>query len=183
MNIGIITFHGALNFGSALQAYALRTALVNEGHKVRIINYRALDYEQYSLIQVRHPRKLLRTLTHWKSFHSRWSAFNSFANDYFSLTDKAYSSNEEGALAELAAEFDCFICGSDQIWNLDCTRGVVEPSFSLLREINGVSPMLLASPTRLSSPRISIKKKLRLFCPNSIIFPFVRRKRFLYFSR
>lgn len=129
MNIGIITFHGALNFGSALQAYALRTALVNEGHKVRIINYRALDYEQYSLIQVRHPRTLLRTLTHWKSFHSRWAAFNSFANDYFSLTDKAYSSNEEGALAELATEFDCFICGSDQIWNLDCTRGVVEPFF------------------------------------------------------
>lgn len=32
-------------------------------------------------------------------------------------------------MAELADEFDCFICGSDQIWNLDCTCGVVEPFF------------------------------------------------------
>ena len=29
----------------------------------------------------------------------------------------------------MADKFDCFICGSDQIWNLDCTVGVVEPYF------------------------------------------------------
>ena len=30
---------------------------------------------------------------------------------------------------EIASYYDCFICGSDQIWNLNCTNGVCGPYF------------------------------------------------------
>lgn len=56
MLIGTITFHGALNFGSALQAYALQRVLTLMGHEVRIVDYQARDYEQYRLFQPNHPK-------------------------------------------------------------------------------------------------------------------------------
>ena len=40
MKIGILTFHGAHNYGSVLQAYALSTWLKDQGHDVQIINLR-----------------------------------------------------------------------------------------------------------------------------------------------
>ena len=42
MKIGVITFHAALNYGSALQAYALQEYLSARGHDVSIIDFRSL---------------------------------------------------------------------------------------------------------------------------------------------
>ena len=39
MKIGIITIHYGLNFGSALQAYALSKYLSKKSNKVEVINY------------------------------------------------------------------------------------------------------------------------------------------------
>ena len=39
MKIGIITMHKVLNFGSALQAYALQRVLDNNGYDSEIIDY------------------------------------------------------------------------------------------------------------------------------------------------
>ena len=40
MKIGIITFHAAHNYGSKLQAYALKTFLTCGQNMAEIINYR-----------------------------------------------------------------------------------------------------------------------------------------------
>ena len=40
MNIGILTFHYAHNYGAMLQAYALTTFLKESGHEAKIIDYR-----------------------------------------------------------------------------------------------------------------------------------------------
>ena len=39
MKIGIITFHGADNYGSVLQAYALTEYLNDKGYDAEIIDY------------------------------------------------------------------------------------------------------------------------------------------------
>ena len=129
MLIGTITFHGALNFGSALQAYALQSVLTLMGHEVRIIDYRARDYEQYRLLQLRHPKTTLSVLCRLSGFSSRKASFKRFANSFLNLTSESVSWKNETSLSKMADKFDCFICGSDQIWNLDCTVGVVEPYF------------------------------------------------------
>ena len=40
MKVGIITFHGAHNYGSVLQAYALQQVCLGLGHECEIINFR-----------------------------------------------------------------------------------------------------------------------------------------------
>ena len=39
-NVGIITYHGAHNYGSVLQAYALQTVIEKIGYNPQIINFR-----------------------------------------------------------------------------------------------------------------------------------------------
>lgn len=41
MKFGILTYHGAHNYGSALQAYAFHNYFTNLTHKVDILNYRS----------------------------------------------------------------------------------------------------------------------------------------------
>lgn len=40
MNIGILTFHQAHNYGAVLQCYALKEVLSQMGHEVEVIDYR-----------------------------------------------------------------------------------------------------------------------------------------------
>ncbi|MDN0064726.1 polysaccharide pyruvyl transferase family protein [Collinsella ihumii] len=123
-----MTFHCSYNFGSALQAYAIQEAISKLGHSVHLIDYRSNNWEQYRLIDPKHPRKTIRTLRRFKRFWSREVAFKKFAAQRFQLT-RRFDWRNEKKLEVLQRENDCFVCGSDQIWNLDCTQGVVEPFF------------------------------------------------------
>lgn len=129
MRIGIITFHSSYNFGSALQAYAMQTAIEGLGHVATIIDYQSRDWEQYGLISLRHPRRSLRVFKNLSGYYGRRAAFDRFSSSFLRLTENRYSYKDEEKLEDLQADFDCFVCGSDQIWNLDCTHGIVEPFF------------------------------------------------------
>lgn len=129
MRIGIITFHASYNFGSALQAQALQTVLEWMGHEVEIIDYRAWDFDQYLLFTPRHPRQTLKVMKRFPRYLKRKTAFHRFWREFFHLSRKTYSYRDESLLNELKDKFDCFVCGSDQIWNLDATRGIVGPFF------------------------------------------------------
>ena len=61
MKIGVITFHGADNYGSVLQAYALTEYLNDKGYDAEIIDYYfEHDYRQYkpfrTYLYSRHPK-------------------------------------------------------------------------------------------------------------------------------
>ena len=129
MRIGIVTFHAPYNFGSALQAFALQSLLTDMGHDARIINYLSADQRQYELLNPLHPRHCVRILHNYGAFKRRAKSFEQFSQRYFRLTEKRYGVRAESRLTELTTQFDCFICGSDQIWNLDCTHGIVKPFF------------------------------------------------------
>lgn len=133
MKIAIITFHCSYNYGSALQAFALKTLLEKKEYKVNIIDFiYKKDFEQYRLfrtnIYYKKPKAFIADILFLKQNYKRKKNFKIFAKKYFNLTNKKYYSSED--MKELNNEFDIFICGSDQIWNLDCTQGV-EPAYFL----------------------------------------------------
>lgn len=129
MRIGIVTFHCAYNFGSVLQAWALKHYLEQMGHLVSIVDYRGHDFDQYRLIQTRSAKSFAASLILYPRQRRRRDEFEAFIASEFALTARYDSGDELRMNDELPKQFDCFICGSDQIWNLDCTHGPVGPYF------------------------------------------------------
>ena len=120
MKIGIVTFHKSYNYGSALQAYALQTYLAQKGYEVNIIDFILIrDFQQYHLFRTHlykiHPKVFIRDVRRLLRNIKRKNNFNRFSKKYFLLSEKTY--NEKSNLSELNQIYDCFICGSDQVWN------------------------------------------------------------------
>ena len=129
MRVGIVTFHCAYNFGSALQAWALLRTLEARGHEAHVVDYRGHDFDQYHLIQTFSPKALLASLVFYGPNRRRRDSFERFIAERLAPTAR-YDVDDEARMAtELPEQFDCFVCGSDQIWNLDCTLGPVGPYF------------------------------------------------------
>ena len=129
MRIGIVTFHCAYNFGSALQTWALLRTLEARGHEVRVVDYRGRDFDQYRLIQTFSPKAFLASLAFYGPNRRRRDSFERFIAERLAPIARYGVDDEACMAAELPRQFDCFICGSDQIWNLDCTCGPVGPYF------------------------------------------------------
>ncbi len=104
MKVGILTFHDAHNYGAVLQAYALKEYLKKLSFDVKIINY------HHHTIPDGYPKA---------DNEKRWEKFNSFITDLIDNDEKIYKSEED--LEKIDVDF--WICGSDQIWNTEITRG------------------------------------------------------------
>lgn len=124
MKIKTITCHDVYNLGASLQAYALQNYLLSLGHDVEIINYKP-DYlsNHHKLWIVSNPKfdkpfikqlYLLAKLPGRLLALKRKKVFDNFTTKYLKLT-RRYNSYEE--LKNDAPEADCYIAGSDQIWN------------------------------------------------------------------
>ncbi len=135
-NVGIITFHASLNYGSALQAFALQQVLGDAGYTAKIIDFiLPRDMRQYRLFQTHiyciHPKAMLRDVLYFSDNVQRKKRFKAFTQEHLPLTTPTlYAGKSKSALDALNEEFDAFICGSDQIWNLGCTGSFV-PEFFL----------------------------------------------------
>lgn len=127
MRIGIITFHKSYNYGSVLQAFALVQFLTKLGHEAKVIDFTYLyDFKQYHLFKSK--KHFINDLFRLKSNYMRKINFEGFQKEYLNLTYHSYKDGQN--MDDLNNDFDGFICGSDQIWNVDCTRRVV-PEFFL----------------------------------------------------
>ena len=129
MRVGIVTFHCSYNFGSALQAWALKRVLEDAGHQVSVVDYRSRDFDQYRLLRTDSLKSLLSSVLFFPGNLRRRPSFEQFISSNLNLTERYDANDEERMARELPKQFDCFVCGSDQIWNLDCTRGPVAPFF------------------------------------------------------
>ena len=119
MNVGILTFHCAHNYGAVLQTYALQEFLKENGHQVDVIDYRPeylvkqyrTDDPSESLWRrlIRLPLIPLRILRHKR--------FESFIASNFSLSQYGASRKCIGK------HYDAYVLGSDQIWNSNITKG------------------------------------------------------------
>ena len=134
MRVGILTlFHGNNNWGGDLQGYALK-AYIEDNFKdanVDLIKYRSgvnviykskfEQMEQYGPSEV--IKKISERIVKRKTpadglLKKRNELFEQFQKCYLT-NDHVYTDEE---LSELAKEYDCLICGSDQIWNPNVAR-------------------------------------------------------------
>lgn len=118
--VGIITFHRAKNYGAMLQAFALQQ-VISQKYDSYIIDYRSpyIEKSYYSFPKGR--KNFLKDLKLFMKFHRvkmgilvRNIRFRYFRKKFFRTTqpyfpDTIYNANDN---------FDLFVSGSDQIWNM-----------------------------------------------------------------
>lgn len=126
--VGIITFHNAHNYGAVLQTYALQEKLNEMGYNTSIINYKCRQItRQYKPIKYsrKNPIKSIRML--YNSFRDysinklRYDTFEKFINRKLNLT---IPFNNIKSLKRNYPKFDCYITGSDQVWNMQIVGGL-----------------------------------------------------------
>ena len=114
MKIGILTMHKVLNYGSALQAYALQHYVSSLGHNAELIDYIFPNGKRKARLTIR--QRLIYPIKSLLSGKMRKkSRFQKFYRKYFVCTDKRFNSPEE--LSKAKFEYDILMTGSDQVWN------------------------------------------------------------------
>ena len=125
MKVGILTFHGANNYGAVLQAYALVERLKENGIDAQIVDYRSKVFDKYKTFRThlykKAPYLLGVDLFKFPAKNKRNRHFDSFRKRFLPVSQEAYFS--ESDLSGLTDQYDFFICGSDQIWNQELTKG------------------------------------------------------------
>ena len=124
--VATITFHHAHNFGSVLQTYALQEyvkSLFKESEQE--LDYKIIDFytkkqeELYCVFKannnIKNIIKNIGALFYFPMLNSRHKKFEYFLNKYCRLT-KRYLTREQ--LLREPPIADCYISGSDQIWNV-----------------------------------------------------------------
>ena len=122
--IATITFHSSYNYGSNLQAYALQEyikKITNEPIDYRIINLRTnIQKEMYKNIYeksgIKNNIKKVLFFNHKKQLKEKQKNFENFIQNKLQIT-KEYNNYEE--LVKEKFDFDYYISGSDQLWNLN----------------------------------------------------------------
>lgn len=120
MNIGIMTFHGARNYGAVLQAYALQQFLLSIGLKCQIIDFVSKPLKDYTGLYPQRNgwkskiKNLLMLKYHWQRT-ARDTKFEDFINEFLILTNEYFT--DENELCDLRDEVDVYVVGSDQVWN------------------------------------------------------------------
>lgn len=156
--VGTITFHGAHNYGSMLQAYALQKELEDLGHNCEIINYRS--FEQKKIYQVISGRKgwgpMLKDISHlffYSKLKKKHKLFERFLRENLITTTKEYNT-----LVELEREnfkYDVIICGSDQIWK----PTIADFSWAYFLPFGGDAKRIAYAPSYGPSPQFSMQYK------------------------
>ena len=122
MKIATFTYHACFNYGACLQAFALQWVI-----KQKFGNCKIIDYQTQKFVDINHPFckrpkhakeviKNISRLPYIKSLSKRTEYFENFINNVLDLTPRC-SCDED--VQKMAEQFDCVVCGSDQIWNLD----------------------------------------------------------------
>lgn len=121
MNVRILTFHQAANYGAVLQALGLAQAVAACGHDVEVIDYRTRSCTAYYLKEaIKYGRAGPGLLKMVK--------FAYFANRELPLTRKTV--RRRGDLPSTLTNVEAVIAGSDQIWHIGGFRGFA-PEFFL----------------------------------------------------
>ena len=125
MDVRIITFHDAKNYGASLQAYALTYFLNQNNVDAKIIDLAEEKGENIGYRQ-RISEALNRILYAFykKELDTMCARFDDFVYRKIPLTCH-YNSPKE--LMSNPPQADLYICGSDQIWN--CSTGLRECYF------------------------------------------------------
>lgn len=121
--IAILTFYFAYNYGAMLQAYALKKYLESLGNVVNIAPYYPAFLKRgYSINPFYEGLSVKHRIYNMFSYPKRYKQagkFEGFKN--ILISEKEFS--DENDLIKFVESYDMLICGSDQIWNDNITRG------------------------------------------------------------
>ena len=118
MKIGILTYHNTRNCGAVLQAYALQQALFALGIDNQIIDYRCDKIEEAYRLRHFWELKTIKMFIKWvltiRNDKKTQKKFEIFRENILKLSG-VYTKD---TIKNANKEFDGFITGSDQVWNL-----------------------------------------------------------------
>lgn len=120
MKIALLTIWHEYNYGAELQAYATVKILEKLGHHVEMIDIRLSDQNKKSF-----KKRIVNGIQEISPYHQK---FNSFWRKYIPTTKRYHTIHD---IISNPPEGDCYIVGSDQVWNPDITK-----RFSLLFFLN-----------------------------------------------
>lgn len=124
--VGIITLHIADNYGAVLQAYALKRTLnlLYPDVQINMINYFPSRWDEEEHVKFSKNLKeniiAFERLCFFAKERDRWNSLKRFCKQNDNLTELCTSKTD---LEKVVRDYDCVITGSDQIWNLNLTRG------------------------------------------------------------
>lgn len=170
MKVGLITYHSAYNFGSVLQAYATESVLNQLGCETVVLNYRIpFQKKFYGLLGygegiIKAPIKKLLMLPQLSKRIIRKNKYENF----ISKMNLSKEINSPYEFNNNFKDFDLFVSGSDQIWNLHSNEFInsgkeyMDPyllSFTNKRKVSYASSIVNMTDDEL----LSIKDKLEKF--------------------
>jgi len=121
--IGVLTFHRAVNYGAALQTYALQKSIQKAGCSTEVMDYRCEFLENlhnpYSMKQYRTPLHFLYALLKNNVKRDNRKAFRAFQQKNVRVSATVY---DKSNLESAEDTYNAFMVGSDQVWNCNCTR-------------------------------------------------------------
>lgn len=138
--VGIITYHHVVNYGAAMQAWALQSFLQAQGHEVFLVDYRPSHLTTGGCFWLPTSKwrmqanlvigymKLLHFRGLIKGDQAKTRKFEDFHQKHFKLSQRRYASFQE--LKRNPPQADAIICGSDQIWNASRQYGI-DPAYFL----------------------------------------------------
>lgn len=121
--IATLTFHRAINYGAALQTYALQKSIQKLGYDTEVMDYRCDFLESlhnpYSFKLYRTPLHFLYALYKNRIKRDNRKSFREFLQKNVTLSSVVYDKSNLKSAEQI---YDAFIVGSDQVWNCNCTK-------------------------------------------------------------
>lgn len=163
MKIGIITMHKVLNFGSALQAYALLHKIEELGYDCEIIDYLFPPRRKKKRTMALFIKGLFsdfRSLIMGFPQKKKSRRFREFYEAYYKLSPIAYNAE---TISTDPPDYDVYMTGSDQVWN---PRHIREDSNFLLSFVPKGKPKISYASSFATSIIPEDKKNLYGRCLN-----------------
>ncbi len=123
MKIGIITLTGTSNYGAALQIHALQKVIEANGVECETINYYnpyiVNEHDPKGMFRRKGIKRKIKALIVYGDYKRRMKKFKDFEKKYCKISEKTYDIT---TIHEANNAYDCFVTGSDQVWNYDITH-------------------------------------------------------------
>lgn len=128
MNASVITIHFGINYGSALQSYAMINVLNGLGLSAEVIDYIPERYSfRVKYFEKKGIKGMLKCLAAFPFRYRYQHIFTHFLKKYVPMTKRFTNPSE---LYTSCSSYDIYIAGSDQIWNSNY-NGCVDPVYYL----------------------------------------------------
>ena len=139
-DVGLITWHYYLNYGSALQAYALQTIIQKLGYTCEFINYRKKKFRKSNLkILIKYIISHISIVLPRKKREKYSFKFSRFEYTFLKQRKLIYNAKN---IKKCNHKYKIFICGSDQIW----APNVFDPIY-FLSFVNPDKPKIAYAPS------------------------------------